>query len=190
MDWRYLVLALISAFIYAFSYFYKIKISEELLYWMFSSILQSYVALGALVGMIAVFKMQIIHNRIENIASALEDPMVRLRGRPAFFYLPEDILREGNRLIEEVHPASQGEISILKKIMPTYEGLFSEHIIIKSQIIDFIKNVIIVVMFALVFLAFIPLIIYAHFDITSLFIVSFLSILSLVSVLDLIKEIL
>ncbi|MCK4905479.1 hypothetical protein KAS42_04490 [bacterium] len=182
--WWKLLLLIIIWFI---CYTINITLSQEHLFWTFSTVMQSFVALGALLGMVAVFRLQIINNKSDIIALSLRKPIIYFRGMPASTYLPEDILCEGNKILKEEGNKVGSEI---KLGLPQLEKLFDEEKNIKKQIVDFVKKIVVITALALIFLIITPTLIKIHADIASLGLILYLAITSLITTIKLIKEIL
>lgn len=177
--WKETLFLLLLIGMYFICYTRKIALSREHLFWTFSTVMQSFVALGALLGMVAVFKLQVINNRIENLVLNVREKMQYFEGTP------EDVLHEGQKRLEE-----DLKLSTLQYRIPQLEKLFDEEKKIKKQIADFVKGIITVTIFALIFLIFTPLIIKIYADVVSLGVILYLAIPSLVATIRLIKEIL
>ena len=160
----------------------KITLSQEHLFWTFSTVMQSFVALGALLGMVAVFKLQVTDNKIDSLALALRSLMHDFPERIAGLFSSEDVLNEAKE-----HSRSS---TSLQPGIEHLEEFLEEKRKIKKQIIDFVKKIVVVTTFALVFLILTPLIIKTSAGVASLGIILYLAIPSLIATIRLIKEIL
>lgn len=192
IDWNTVKIAsiiLTLALAYPVSYFGKKSLPIDLLYWTFSTTAQAFVALGALFGMISVFKLQTTNNAIEVLSLKLKDLMVYFRGTSAFYYSSEDILREGKIIISEDHPASRDKVNMLKSVIPILEEKFAGLKMVRSKTIMFIKSVLEVVFFSLLFLASAPIICHYYLDLSSILVILTLSVFLIISTTRLISDI-
>jgi hypothetical protein len=64
--WLFIISFIIISII---SFYFKINTSEDTLYWFFSSIVQSLMALVAFLGVVTIFKLQVINNSEERISN-------------------------------------------------------------------------------------------------------------------------
>lgn len=69
-------------------------ISQDILFWTFSTIIQSMVAFVALLGMVAVYKIQTIERNKENIAESMRGYLVKNWREEVSGYSFEEIIKE------------------------------------------------------------------------------------------------
>lgn len=86
---------LVFLFTIFLEFYYKILIPQEILYWVFSSIVQALVALVALLGVVAVFKLQVLHDQGRRIIDAALSPT-------PFTYLYASLCNQTITSIEEL----------------------------------------------------------------------------------------
>ena len=192
LNWKlkYFILTTLFIIIWGFSWNKKISASLDLLFWTFSTVAQVFVALGALLGMVAVFKLQIINNEIERMIPSLENLIFPFRGFHGKYLSQEEILNEGEEIIKENLPSSKTDVVRLKIAIPKYKFLLKEKRDIKNEVLKFTRNILLLVFLSILFLILTPIIVEFYFSIVFLIIILYFSILSLISVLKLLKKIL
>ena len=107
---KLLLLLLLLVGIWFICYRIKITPSTEHLFWTFSTVMQSFVALGAILGMVVVFRLQGINSEIENL---IPRPRKRMQywGGTA-----KDVLREGKKYLKDV-PELRPEMQYLEELL-------------------------------------------------------------------------
>lgn len=154
---------------------------KELLFWTFSTIFTSFLALGGVLAGIANSKLRDINGKIQKLTKNPRKKMEYYKGTP------QDVLLKWKKLsvgVQSTFPAAQSEINKI-------EELLSDKVKIKKQTIDFLKAIIIVIICALIFLIFTPLITKLYYiSVICMFIIFSLVIISLVATVNLIKKIL
>ena len=139
--------------------------------------MQSFVALGALLGMIAVFKLQVINSNIEKLESLLRSDSKDWKGTLEEFLNEHENSWETNPYLKSL-PYQIGKLSDEKKK-------------IRRKIINFIEAIITLTICALMFLVGTPSMIWSYYgSLWCLFLVFSLATFSLVVAIKLIKEIL
>ena len=137
-------------------FYYKIVITQDTLYWVFSSIVQSLVALVALFGVVAIFKLQILYNRERQIIESTFSPNMFLYPELAGKTITsiEELSLEINKILK----AGVSEESRVKKFKERIDNLFLSKNLIIDFTIKFSVYTFTIVIFALLFLMSAPLI--------------------------------
>lgn len=168
----------------------QVEIQQDLLFETFSAIIQIFVALITLLGMVGVFRLELLNNKIDKLAESAGGLIVHFRGLPAQNLLPEEILAEGENIIEEGHPASAGEVRRLEIVVTKLKTLSNAADNIRIYILNFAIFASVAIGISLIFLVITPVISSLYLGLPALFVVIVLSIVSLLSVIGLIQSIL
>ena len=120
--------------VYFYSKYKEIILSSDLLFWTFSTVMQSFMALGALLGMVAVFRLQVINSRKEKIVAEWKSVLKRPVGN-AHIYSPEGFLNGVKKLNKD-----EGKFGDLKEVGGKLENLMAKEGKLKNQILTFIKK--------------------------------------------------
>ena len=120
--------------VYFYSKYKEIILSSDLLFWTFSTVMQSFMALGALLGMVAVFRLQVINSRKEKIVAEWKSVLKRPVGN-AHIYSPEEFLNGVKKLNKD-----EGKFGDLKEVGGKLENLMAKEGKLKNQILTFIKK--------------------------------------------------
>jgi len=168
----------------------KPNVPTDLLFETFSAVIQTFVSVMALLGMVGVFKLEILNSKINNLAESAKRLLVYFRGPPGQYLLPEDVLEEGERIIGKNHPGSEGKVTRLKTVVAKLRNFYTTAKEIKTCLLDFLIFTSLAIGLTIIFLATTPLISKYYLGIPTLVLVVILSIASLLSTIGLIQSIL
>lgn len=162
----------------ACSYPFRISVSPDILYWTLSSIIQSLLALTALMIVSSIFKLQILHSREEKIVDEvrLNFDFVDHTGRLNEILPLRKIVEEE---IDKIHAKKGSEIRRLKEIKQIGENILLSQELTKDFTLKFAIYNSFVVGLSLIFLIFAPLISNYYFGIPALYLIGLLFIYSL-----------
>lgn len=97
------------------------------LYWLFSTIAQTLAAIVALVGMLAVYRLQIISNSKNQIMNASEKSRIYFHGTPAMSQTPESFVSDWrNYRKNSDNPELDGIVSQLENLIKTDKKIKSD----------------------------------------------------------------
>ncbi len=191
LKWRNLVYFVIILIFIAVSMWRDIKISEDVLFWTFSTVVQAFMALIALLGMVGIYKLQVINNEIDKTVELIRMTVQYFRGLRAQGYSREEIIMHCNRISQEEHPGSSGELSIMQAVNKKFGNLLDKEKEIKKNVIYFATYTVFIVYLSLFFLSWTDNIIVNNlFSRFTLVIVIILSLFSLIMGLNLLRRIL
>lgn len=158
------------------SYCFRINASSDVLYWTLSSVIQSLLALTALMVVGSIFKLQILHSREEKITDEVQrnPDFIYHTGRLNEALSSSDILEEMGKI------RNKGtKVRSLEEIRSKLEGVLRSKESTKSFTIKFAIYNSFVVGLSLIFLVLTPLIANYHLGVPSLYLIVLLFIYSL-----------
>jgi len=121
------------------------KMEKELLYWLFSTIVQAFVALLALVGMVGIYWVSKLDDLFDRLCKSIEDRMKPFDNVFFFKYKdPPDIIDAINKIISEYEPkgVSLDSIERFKQVKHRLNSAFEEkEIFIRIFKSFFYKNI-------------------------------------------------
>jgi len=170
--------------------FRKIEVGQDLLSGTLTMVVQTFVSLMALLGMVGIFKLELLNNKIDHLAESARGLIIHFRGLPGQYLLPEEIFREGEKIIKENHSASAGEMRQLKRVVGNLQNLSNTANDIKIWVLDFIIFSSAAIGASLVCLATTPMISNLHLGVPVLFAAVVLSVIALLSAIGLIQSML
>lgn len=168
----------------------KFIISEDALFWTFSTIVQSFVALLALLGMVAIYRLQSLEGELSHLCETTRSYVEYFKGPPARAYTHEEIITECKKISEGSLIVSGVEINHIKRTTERLNQIIGHKKKIRVDIHDFIEITIFIIFISLVFLPWTPVIAKHGSGLFFLIIVLISAIYSLLSAMRLIKTIL
>lgn len=157
-------------------------ISQDLLFWTFSTIVQSFVAFLALLGMVAIYRIQIFRRNIETLAGAMRNHLKQHRGSEVDGYTTEKIIKDTKGLA-----GNRPDMEILKRASLEFSNLEKYINDIKERTIEFFYFIIFLLVFSLVFLFMSPVLEYTLFGLLVLWLIIFWCLASFILGLNLLK---
>jgi len=138
---------------------YRIKIPQDTLYWIFSSLVQSLAALVALLGVVVIFKLQTISNREDRILEEMSQnysPLAYFVGVTAVQEITsiEELLLKVNKITDN-NTGEQGDyhINVLRTIKNKLEHFREIKLFIHDFMIKFSVYTFAVIILNLIFLS-------------------------------------
>lgn len=187
---------LLAAFIAVFvflclvSSFREIEVGRDTFSSTLATVVQTFVSLMALLGMVGILKLELLNSKIDHLAESARGLIVHFRGLPGQNFLPEEMFKEGEKIIKEDHSASASEMRQLKRVVGNLRNLSNTANDIKTWVLDFITFSSIAIGVSLVCLIATPVIIGLHIGVPVLFAAVVLSVISLLSAIGLIQSML
>ena len=167
------------------SIYYQIKIPQDALYWIFSSLVQSLAALVALLGVVIIFKLQTINNREDRILEEMS------KSHSSFIYFVgvtavqeitsiEELLLKISKITDN-NTGEQGDyhINVLKTIKNKLEHFREIKLLMHNFMIKFSVYTFAVIVLNLIFLSTSHLIYQYNFGLPIIFLVIILTSYSL-----------
>ncbi|KKL73460.1 hypothetical protein LCGC14_2074670, partial [marine sediment metagenome] len=116
----------ISVITYYFSFFAHARIKVDTLYWTFSTIAQSLLALVAFVGVLVLFKLQKVDSELTRLCGIARKHVSVIKGSEADGYSANEIKKSCNELAQhsdEQHPGSPVELAEIRRLQPRLNNL-------------------------------------------------------------------
>jgi hypothetical protein len=152
---------------------FRINVLPDVLYWTLSSIIQSLLALTALMIVGSIFKLQILHNQEERIADEirLNSKFSDDTGRLNQLLSLHEIIEEINRILNMIQNKNKesSELRRLKQIKQVGEDILLSRELTKNFTLKFAIYNSFVVGLSLIFLMFTPLISNYYFGVPILY---------------------
>ena len=186
----YFSLFLIFAVLLAVSLYRNIVIRESVLFWTFSTIVQAFVGLLALLGMIGIFKLQSLDAALNQICEINRSLVFYFRGSSAKFYTQEEMIAELNKISEETLAGSENELNKVKGVSRKLNEMIEKRKIIRNNVLNFTGRTIFVVLLCLVSLPITPILSREYLGLPFLVITIILSLYSLISTIWLMRALL
>lgn len=120
---------------------------ENIFFYSFSTIVQGFVALVALLGGVVVYKLQIIEGSLNQMADQLRPFLEYYRGAPAKIYIWQEIITESKKILESGKEYARAEIEVVSKTMIS---IVEDRSNIRSSMVDFSLFTFLTIAFALV----------------------------------------
>jgi len=161
-----------------YSYCYQVNVTYDILYWSLSSVIQSLLALTALLVVGSIFKLQILHNKGEKIIDEMRLPSSPLSyhtGRPDEVLSLYEILEEIKKTLNKPDIKERR----LEEIKQIINDILLSQELTKNFTLKFVIYNFFVAGLSLIFLVFTPLISNYYFGIPTLYLIVFLFINSL-----------
>lgn len=177
--------------LYLIAYHWKIEVREIVLFETLSASIEVFVALMALLGMVGVFKLELLNNKKDRLSQLIQELIFsHYGGNRRSNVFPEEILKEAKETIKQNGSRKGSTINRLKKLTLDMENTLDDIDNIKLHILDFVIFSSIMIIISLVFLMTTPIISEFYFGASVLFIVVVMSIVTLLSMIGLIQSIL
>jgi hypothetical protein len=187
---RNVIYFFVSLILLSISLYKNIIISEDVLFWTFSTIVQSFIALLALLGMVAIYRLQALENELNYLCEITRPLVEYFRGLPSRAYTHGEIILECNKIFGENHIASEVELIQVKRTTERLNQIVERKKKIKTDIYNFIEITVFIVFISLIFLPWTPIISKHNLGPLFLVVVVILAVYSLLSAKRLIKTIL
>jgi len=168
----------------------NIIISEDVLFWTFSTIIQSFVALLALLGMVAIYRLQSLESELNHLCDTIRIYVEFFIGLAAKAYTQEEIINACNKISRESQNTSSVERNQVVRTNQRLDEIIKNRKKIKTDTLRFVELTIFIVFISLVFLPWTPGISEHNLGPLFLTIVVVLAAYSLLSAMRLIKTIL
>lgn len=151
--------------------------SEDLIFWTFSTIIQSFIAFIALLGMITIYKLQILDNNKRSIAESMRGIISHYRGyRPSMAYTTDKIIKDIKGLTDD----SSNKDTALSQANEEFKNINKNEFEIKNQAKRFFELTITLIIVTLIALTVTPILTYNIFGAFVLFSIVYMSCISLV----------
>ncbi len=186
----YVLLSLIFLVLLAVSSYKNILITENVLFWTFSTIVQAFVGLLALLGMTGIFKLQSLDAALNQILEANMFLVQYFKGSSAQAYIQEKAIAELNKISKETHDASEIQLSRVKIVSRKLNDIIEKRKTIRNNVLNFTGRTIFVVLFSLVSLPITPILSREYLGLPFLVIAVMLSLYSLTSTIRLMRALL
>src|SRR3989344_6728603 len=154
----FILMCIIFVILTSVSIYYQIKIPQDALYWIFSSLVQSLAALVALLGVMVIFKLQTISNKEDKILEEMSQnysSLAYLIGVTAVQEITsiEELLLKINKITDQnVNEQSDFRINILRTIKNKLKHFREIKIFIHNFMIKFSIYTFAVIILNLIFL--------------------------------------
>lgn len=112
---------------------------QALYYYTFSTIVQGFLALVALLGALVVYKLQIIETELNNTRDRMERDFIYFLGQKAYSFSWTDAIREAQKILDNRTNSSEAGKSELMRIEINLKKLndLNKERVIRSQMVDF-----------------------------------------------------
>lgn len=154
-------------------------ISHDLLFWTFSTVVQSFVAFVSLLGMVVIYRTQIIQRNKENLAESMREYLVQYRGQGCRGYTTNKIIKDIKGLAENPNDDA------LTRADLEFSNLEKDENKIKKTAIFFFCSTIFLLIFSLVLLSVSPALEYTLSGLLFLWLIIFWSFVSFILGLNL-----
>ncbi len=136
---------ILSILLFIISFIFKFKPSIDTLFWTFSTIAQSLLALIAFVGVLALFKLQKVNIEQSRLCEIARLYVRNFKGTEADGYSANEIEEACNEIAphsDEQHPGSIVQLAEIRRLQPRLNKLSSRVSEIKNYVASFLVIVI------------------------------------------------
>ncbi len=126
-------------------------VSKEVLFWTLSTIVQSFVAFVSLLGMVVIYRIQMIQRSKENLAESMRDLLRQIRGKEALGYPVDKIVKDVKGLSKD-----RSDLSQLTRADLEFSNFKKDKNSIKKTAIFFFCSIIFLLFFSLALLPISP----------------------------------
>ena len=131
----FLVLIIIIVF-RLFPFYKEIIITENVLFWTFSTIVQGFMGLLAFFGMVGIFRTELLERKLDQIVEKARSFVMYFRGSPAEPYIQEELIEELDKINNEKRMSSS-HLTQVKILNTRIKNIINRRNVIKDAIIKF-----------------------------------------------------
>lgn len=190
-----IVLTVTSVVVYMFYFIFFStstvpSIDQDLLYWFFSTVAQSFLALVAFLGMFTVFKLQNYHNNFNILLETNRRNVAYFEGDYVEYYTHDEIIKKCREIVKNNKPGQESHFNKIKSLLVRIDEILENENNLKKDIHSFFYLTLSLIILSIISIPLVTVLIEHNFGTISIFLILCIMFLSLNSSIHLIDSLL